>query len=251
MASGGKISILIMRDDAGVRRMRVSPLVIKSALWAVAFLILAAAVFASGAWYYRGIVAESERGARDARQEAAEASQRLKRLDEIETILRAKDLTELQTLLASYNPDAADWWKPAMETPPTPAVPEKAESAAAKIDLRKLLDKVDLNQAGVDNFKVKVEGGKLAVGFDLSNLSPQTALSGKAELQILSNDGSLHPVKAEKDDLTFQIQRFKQVAVQMPMPQGVSVADIYGLRITIVDPSGKTIYNSVYPFERP
>jgi len=251
MASGGKISILIMRDDAGVRRMRLSPFWIQSGLWAVAFLILAAALFAAGAMYYRGIVAESERAAQDARRLATDAADRLKRLDEIETILRSKDATELQTLLGSYNPDAAAWWKPAVETPPVPATPEKADTAAAKIDLRKLLDKVDLNQAGVDNFKSKVENGKLAVSFDLSNLSPQTALSGKAELLVLTNDGVLHPLKADKDELTFQIQRFKQVAVHLALPQGVNPADMYGMRITIADPAGKTIYNAVYPVERP
>jgi hypothetical protein len=251
MASGGKISILIMRDDAGVRRMRLSPFWIQSGLWAVAFLILAAALFAAGAMYYRGIVAESERAAQDARRLATDAADRLKRLDEIETILRSKDATELQTLLGSYNPDAAAWWKSAVETPPAPAAPEKADTVATKIDLRKLLDKVDLNQAGVDNFKSKVENGKLAVSFDLSNLSPQTALSGKAELLILTNDGVLHPLKADKDELTFQIQRFKQVAVHLALPQGVNPADMYGLRITIADPAGKTVYNAVYPVERP
>ncbi|KUG29539.1 hypothetical protein ASZ90_000560 [hydrocarbon metagenome] len=252
MASGGKISILIMRDDAGVRRMRLSPFWIQTGLWAVVFLILAAVFFAAGAMYYRGIVAESEHTAQEARRLAADASERLRRLDEIEGVLRAKDLTELQTLLGSYNPDAAAWWKPAVETPASAsATPDKAETTAAKIDLRKLLDKVDLNQAGVDNFKSKVENGKLAVSFDLSNLSPQTALAGKAELLILTNDGVLHPLKSEKDELTFQIQRFKQVAVHLALPQGVNPADIYGLRITIADPAGKIIYNSVNPVERP
>ena len=252
MASGGKISILIMRDDAGVRRMRVSPLWIKSGLWAVAFLALAAVIFAAGAVYYRGIVAESEKAAQAAKTMAAEAADRLKRLDEIETILRAKDPTELQTLLGSYNPDAAAWWKPAVaETPAAPATPDKAEAATARIDLRKLFDKVDLNQAGVDNFKSRIENNKLLVGFDLSNLSPQTALAGKAELGILANDGTLHPIKPDKDELTFQIQRFKQVAVQFALPQGVAAADIYGLKIGIADPAGKTIYTAVYPFERP
>lgn len=250
MGSGGKISILIMRDDAGVRRMRLSPFWIQTGLWAVVFLILAATFFAAGAMYYRGIVAESERAAQEARRLAADAAERIRRLDEIEGVLRAKDLTELQTLLGSYNPDAAAWWKPAVETPAA-ATPEKADTPTPKIDLRKLLDKVDLNQAGVDNFKSKVENGKLAVSFDLSNLSPQTALAGKAELLILTNDGVLHPLKAEKDELTFQIQRFKQVAVHLALPQGVNPADIYGLRITIADPAGKIIYNSVNPVERP
>lgn len=253
MATGGKISILIMRDDAGVRRMRISPFWIKSALWAVAFLTLAAAIFAAGALHYRGIVAESEQAAQNARKAAGEATDRLKRLDEIEAILRAKDPTDLQTLIAFYNPDSAGWWKPA-ETPAAqpasaPQGADKAESAP-RIDLRKIFDKVDLNQAGVDNFKAKIENGKLAVGFDLSNLSPQTALSGKADLNLLTTDGALHHLKPDKDELTFQIQRFKQVAVQCPLPQGVNPADIYGLKIAIADPAGKIIYTAIYPLER-
>jgi len=252
MASGGKISILIMRDDAGVSRMRVSPFWIKSGLWAVGFLALAAGIFAAGAVYYRGIVAESEQAAQNARKAVTEAGDRLKRLDEIEAILRAKDPTDLQTLIAFYNPDAAAWWKPAMpDASAAPATPDKAEPAAAKIDLRKIFDRVDINQAGVDNFKAKIENNKLVVGFDLSNLSPQTALAGKADLYVLSNDGALHHIKPDKDELTFQIQRFKQVAVQGPLPQGVVAADIYGVKISIVDPAGKTIYTAISPFDRP
>jgi hypothetical protein len=67
---------------------------------------------------------------------------------------------------------------------------------------------------------------------------------------LLANDGALHPLKAEKDELTFQIQRFKQVAVQAPIPQGTAQNDIYGLKMIIHDPTGKVIYSAVYPAER-
>ncbi|QLA17949.1 hypothetical protein [Desulfolutivibrio sulfoxidireducens] len=251
MASGEKISILIMRDDAGVRRMRISPFWIKTAVWGVVFLAVAAALFAAGAMHYQGRVATSENIAQSAERQAKQARDRLARLDEIETVLRSKDLTELQTLLGSYNPDAAAWWKPAAgETPPAAPGPEKTEPGVNKIDLRKLFDKVDLTQAGVDNFKFKIENNKLAVNFDLSNLSPQSALAGKAELFLVGNDGALHPLKTEKDELNFQIQRFKQVAVQAPIPQGTAQTDIYGLKMVIHDPGGKTIYSAIYPSER-
>ncbi len=250
MASGGKISILVMRDDAGVRRMRLSPFWIRAAVWGVAILAVVAAGSAVGAYYYQGLVGASEKAAQNAERQAKQAQDRLSRLDEIETILRSKDITGLETLLASYNPEGEPWWKPAgPETPPA-AASEKSEPAAGKIDLRKIFDKVDLTQAGVDNLKFKIENGKLAVSFDLSNLSPQTALAGKAEMLLLANDGALHPLKVEKDELTFQIQRFKQVAVQAPIPQGTAQNDIYGLKMIIHDPTGKVIYSAVYPAER-
>ncbi len=252
MASGGKISILIMRDDAGVRRLRVSPFWIRSGVWGVVLLVVAAIVFATGAVHYQRLVATSEQAAQAAERQARQVQDRLARLDEIEAILRSKDVTGLETLLGSYNPDAAPWWKPAgQETPAAAAASEKVEPAAGRIDLRKIFDKVDLTQAGVDNLKFKIENGKLAVSFDLSNLSPQSALAGKAELFLLANDGALHPLKTEKDELTFQIQRFKQVAVQAAIPQGTAQPDVYGLKMVIHDPSGKIVYSAVYPLERP
>ncbi|NMC50882.1 MAG: hypothetical protein GYA47_15870, partial [Desulfovibrio sp.] len=90
MASGGKISILVMRDDADVRRMRLSPFWIKAAVWGVVLLAVVAAGSAVGAYYYQGLVGTSEKVAQNAERQAKQAQDRLIRLDEIETILRSK-----------------------------------------------------------------------------------------------------------------------------------------------------------------
>ena len=55
------------------------------------------------------------------RLELDAAGERLLRLENLEMVLRAKDLTELETLLGSYNPDNPGWWKPRGEERKEPA----------------------------------------------------------------------------------------------------------------------------------
>ena len=95
---------------------------------------------------------------------------------------------------------------------------------------------------GVDNVKIKFENKRLALGFDLSNVTPQTGLVGKVEVFLVGNDATLTPLKPEKDELSFQIQRFKQIAAGLPLPARIEPRDVYGVRLVIVDPSGKPIF---------
>ncbi len=245
MASQETVDILVMRGAGRVRRYHLRPLWLR-AVWLVplCLLVLLAAALAVIKHQYAALGAETQR-AKTMRAELDTVGERLLRLENIEKILRSKDTTELETLLASVNPDNPDWWKPA--APHRKETPEPKERENQKPDLSKLLARVDGNQAGVDNLRAKIEGRKFHINFDLSNLSPQSNLTGRGEVALVGNDTTLYPLKADKDDLTFQIQRFKQVAATMSLPAKCDPKDIYGFKLTVLDPAGKTVFSQVYP----
>lgn len=249
MSRSNKVSILIMREDAGVRRLRVGQGWLKAAVWGLVGLVLACGAAIWGVISLYGASREDAAAVAGLRKEIEAGRERSEKFDAVEKVLRSKDATELQTLIGSYNPDSAQWWKKGEDKKPeAPAAGEKAgEPDCPRIDLHKLLSRVDLNQAGIDNFKAHVDGKRLAVSFDLSNVSPQTALSGRAEVSLIGNDGSQTPLKPDKDELSFQIQRFKQVASSLPLPGKFDQKELYGVRMQIADPAGKIIYSAIFP----
>ena len=248
MAGREKIDILIMRGAGRVGRYHVSAGWLR-ALWLTPLcLTLLLAVAAGIAWRLREANSRLSRRVEALAGEREGVGERLLRLENIEKILRSKDATELETLLASVNPDNPGWWKPQAEE--RKSAPESKEREAVKPDLSKLLARLDSNQAGVDNLRAKVEGRKLQLNFDLSNLSPQSTLSGRGEVALIGNDASLTTLKADRDELSFQIQRFKQIAASLSLPAKYDTKDIYGLRLTILDPAGKSVYSQIFPLAK-
>jgi len=249
MAGSGRIDILILRDAAGVGRYRLPVWLARAlVLMPLILLLLLGAAVAVAYHLYQGNRDDTARAVAQ-RQEIDAAGESLMRLENIERTLRSKDATELETLLGSYNPDKPDWFKVRPEDRKEPAQPA-AEAAKDRVDLSKILARVDASQAGVDNLKVKIDNKRLNLGFDLSNVTPQTGLVGKAEAFLVGNDGTLWPLKPEKDELSFQIQRFKQISASLPLPAKIEARDIYGLRLVILDPSGKPIFAQVYPLAK-
>jgi hypothetical protein len=244
MHSQETVDILVMRGAGRVQRYRVRSFWLR-ALWLtpLVLVLLLAASLAVIKQQRDTQVAQTER-TQAMRAELDTVGERLVRLENIEKILRSKDMTELETLLASVNPDSPDWWKPTVQRKDGP---ETKERESAKPDLAKLLARVDANQAGVDNLRAKIENRKLQINFDLSNLSPQSNLSGRGEIALVGNDATISPLKPDKDDLTFQIQRFKQIAANLALPVKCDPKEVYGFKLTILDPSGKTIFSQVYP----
>jgi hypothetical protein len=246
MTSQETVDILVMRGAGRVRRYHLAPGWLR-ALWLIplCLAVLLAAALVVIKRQYDALDVQTKR-AQSLRAELDTVGERLVRLENIEKILRSKDMTELETLLASVNPDNPDWWKPS----PQRKDGAEAKTEPAKPDLAKLLARIDVNQAGVDNLRAKIENRKLQINFDLSNLSPQSSLTGRGEIALIGNDTTLFPLKPEKDDLTFQIQRFKQIAASLPLPAKCDPKDVYGFKLTVVDPSGKPVFSQVYPLSK-
>ncbi|KHK03008.1 hypothetical protein [Desulfovibrio sp. TomC] len=256
MAGSGRIDILILRDASSVGRYRLPVWLVRLLVFTpVVFLLLLGAAVAVAYHLHQDNKMLTDR-AGALRQEIDAAGEGLLRLENLERTLRSKDLTELETLLGSYNPDNPSWWKPRVEArkdtaPTSPASPTSpAESGKERPDLSKVLARVDANQAGVDNLKFKFDNRRLNLGFDLSNVTPQTGLAGKVEVALVGNDGTVWPLRADKDELSFQIQRFKQIATSLSLPAKAEPRDMYGLRLIIVDSAGKPVFAQVYPLQK-
>lgn len=246
MPATEKIDILVMRGTGRVKRYHLAPGWLH-ALWLTPLFLLVVVLLAGG-FILRQYAAESQVRDRLATMEAEHdaVGERLLRLENIENILRSRDTDALDAFLAAASPDAPDWWKPRSG--------ERKETAkdkpGPKIDLSRLFAKVDTNAAGVDNLRAKIENRRLALNFDLSNLSPQSALVGRGEASLVGNDGAVSPLKDEKDELAFQIQRFKQIATSFALPAKYDPKDVYGVKLTMTDPAGKIIFSQIFPLSQ-
>lgn len=246
MAKREKIDILVMRGTGRVARYHLAAGWLR-ALWIAPLcllLLLAGALLVLRREHADNALLRQRLEATLAEHDSL--GERLVRLENIEKILRSQDKTELETLLAAANPDNPDWWRSAAAAKKD--VPR--EKTAPRPDLSRLLSRMDANKAGVDNLKATIENRRLRLGFDLSNLSPESALAGRSEVTVIANDAALYPLKGSAEDLSFQIQRFKQISTTLTLPAKCDPKSIYGIRLTMVDPAGKTIFSQVYPLSK-
>lgn len=245
MLGSGRIDILVLRDAASVGRYNLPVWLLRLLLLTPVALVLLLGAAVSVAYHlHRDNTLLTERGAA-LRLELAAAGEGLLRLENLEKVLRGKDLTELETLIGSYNPDNPGWWKPGSEARQEAGSP--LAEGRERLDLSRLLARVDANQAGVDNLKLKFDNRRLTLAFDLRSTAPQNGLTGRIELGLVGNDGSFLPLKGEKDELSFQIQRTKPVSLSLALPGKVEPRDLYGLRLVVVDAAGKPLFAQVYP----
>ncbi len=226
--SDAKYSVLFMRDDADVRRYRLSSFWLKVFLFFQVALLLCA-----GIGFYVGFSSldgnnDLEAENKILEQRLIEAEVRLERLGNMEKILQSYDPKELQALLNSVPAEAA--------TPKTPP-----------INLNNVLVKVDEGLVKVEKMNADLANKGLSVNFDLSNIKSSAPLSGLADFVLVNKDGSVAGVETKKEDLGFMIQRFKRISTSFKLPEGIDVKDLYGLRLEIKS-DGKVIFSEIYPF---
>jgi hypothetical protein len=226
-----KYSILFMRDDTDVKRLRLSP------FWLRAYVVaqvLLAALAAGGV--YLGYTAWHEnvmlnREKHDLAKRLEEAELRLSTLGNMEKILEAYDKSELQSLLSA---------NPGEQVPPTDAEEDG-------VDLTAIFTPVDEGLVVLDELKATLNGDVLTVNFKVENPKEDSTLSGVAELSLVTSSGEIHPLDAPPADLSFQIQRRKFARTSVKLPEGVKPDDAFGLRVTIKRSDGKVIFGETYP----
>lgn len=235
--SKAKYNVLMMRDNTPVKRYRVAPIWLKLALYSLLLLIAAA-----GAGGYFGFNFWKENQALNAQIEGAERELResrieLERLQNIDQILKSNDPEELQTLFGVPAPAPA----PAQPSAPSPPPPPP-------VDLSKVFSKTDMQQVRVDNLQAKIKGDKnVQVAFNLNNLQTADTISGVATLAVVTNRGKDMLPQLNKNDLFFQIQRFKQITTSFRLPGALVRSDVFGLRLVIKNNSGQVIFSDVFP----
>ncbi|SMF15078.1 hypothetical protein [Desulfovibrio gilichinskyi] len=227
-----KYNVLFMRDDDTVKRYRLSPFWLGVFFWFIVILVTCAGVGAWSGYKFWNQNAELRQDKHELQKNLNEASVQLERLENVNKILDSYDPTEVQSLLTSV------------------PVEEKKVESSPHIDLRKLLFYKDLMRSGIENVKLSLSGGSLALSFDLNNLQTASSLSGDARVELIGNNGSEVFIKANPDDMSFHIQRFKVVRTRFAVPAKMALKDIYGLRLMITTTNNELIFSEVYPLSR-
>ena len=243
--SDSKFNVIFMRDNSPVRRYRVSPAIIKFGAYGLVFLVLLACggAVAGYTYWHENFSLRQDRASLE--RQVREANMELERLHNVDKILKSNDPEELQALLGSM-------------TPPSERKAKKEEKAAAQpqpqpqppVDLKKMFDKVDTRQASVENFTFKLSGDAINLAFNLNNLLGNEMLTGVAQVALVLADGSVVPISVKEADMSFSIQRFKQISTTFALPKDVSHDRLYGLRLMLKNPQGQTIFSETHPFPR-
>lgn len=227
-----KYNVLFMRDNDTVKRYRLSPFWLGVFFWFIVILATCAGVGAWSGYKFWNQNTELRQDKHELQKNLNEASVQLERLENVNKILDSYDPTDVQSLLTSV------------------PVEEKKAEFTPRIDLKKLLFYKDLMRAGIENVKLNLSGGSLVLSFDLNNLQTASSLSGDANVELIGNNGSEAIIKADSNDMSFHIQRFKVVRTRFAIPAKMSLKDIYGLRLMITTTNNELIYSEVYPLSR-
>lgn len=225
-----KYNVLLMRDDTNVRRYRLSPFWIRLALYSVIVLLLVAAGGGYAGFTYwkenRVLVKEN----RDISRELMDVRMELERLENIDQILKSNDPEELQSLIGSVSAEI-----------------ENQEPAAPPLNLNSMFEFVDLQQVRVDDLQAKFVNNGMRVSFHLNNLIAEGTLSGQADIKLLASDGSIVDVSTNDAQLTFQIQRFKRITTNFPLPEKYGKNSLFALRLVIKNEQDQIIFSETFP----
>jgi hypothetical protein len=228
--SDKKFSVLIMRDDSSVRRMRFHPFVFKTGIY---FLVLL--VFCAGVSLYAGVhfwkknqVLSSE--VRQLQRTIAGHQMELKRLRNIELLLEEGVNEEMTSIVVASGEQQANQ----TEEPP--------------INLKKILGSIDKHILIANNVQVRLSRNNMDISFDINKLNQddREIIKGDVKLHLVSVNGDLHRLDAEKE-MFFELRRMKQYRVRVAIPESYSREDIFGLRITINHPQHEPVFSETFP----
>jgi hypothetical protein len=235
-----KFNVIFMRDNSPVRRYRVSPAIIKFGAYGLVLLLVLACGGAAGGYTFWRENASLRQDKSGLERQLREANMELERLQNVDKILKSNDPEELQTLLGSMSPPTDRKAKKEDKTPPPPPA----------VDLKKIFDRVDSRQVSVENFTARMAGDTMNLTFSLNNLQSNEMLTGVAQVALVLVDGGLAPVSAKEADMSFSIQRFKQISTSFALPKDVAPDRLFGLRLMLKNPQGQIIFSETHPLPR-
>ena len=221
-------NVILMRDDAHVRRLRIKPVWLKLAVYLLSCVVLlagAASWLSFQFWTKNEALLDEVAGLQ---LQAHENAVELQRLQNMERMLKAADPLGQQPVLETLTQGSQN------------------QSTPSGVDLNALLGEKNTGRAVVK--KVALTQGDLTwkLSFELSNAEPQRALEGLYVVQLVGTDARHYDVSLDKEQLQFQIQRFKRIEIEFSPPPDLLPADIFGLRLTIDQLGGPTLFTKVW-----
>lgn len=224
-----KYSILFMRDDTDVRRFRVSQFWLRG--YVVAQIVLIVLTVVS---LYIGITSWNDNTSltNEKKEMAAKLKQAELSNESLENMVKLFESNDVSTLaLLAETMDSTD-------------------SSRGTINLTTIFTPINTGIVEVDEVKASLQGTKLTVNFKVENPKPDTVLTGKAKLALVTSAGIIHVLEASTADLAFQIQRRKFARTTVDLPKGVTKENAFGLRISIQRSDGTVIFSETYPLYR-
>jgi len=235
MSNDSKYSVLFMRDDTRVKRFRMSPFWLKMFVY-VQILLVAYAILATFL-VVRFLQANTRlaKANAEAQSQLADAAGQLQRLERVHSILAASDREGIHPLLGALAQNASG----VAQTP--------GQAETPPISLSKLFQPVDLKKASVEDFQAQLEGRDLDISFNLNNLLPdEESISGQAEIQLVMDNGSVISLPTDVNDMSYLIQRYKQVRTRAELPSGVKPEAVFGLRLILQSSNGEEILGELH-----
>ena len=243
MANSNKYTVLVMRDDTQVRRMRFSPFWLKFFLW---FLLILAAVAGAGSWgsyyFWEKGRAQETRLAQLERQNA-DLGIKLERLQNMETLIGASESTPLDPVLDT-GPTATtpteDRTLSGVGAGDLPVLVDAGGNATAtgNATVAEILDSANAtapdgeDPVKLENINLRANSNKtLRLGVSFVNTTGKS-IRGYASLALLTPSGEVSAT-VPSDDLDFQMKRMKRATTTFPLPEGVTMEDVEAVRINV------------------
>jgi cell division protein FtsL len=228
--SDKKFSVLVMRDDSSVRRMRFHPFIFKTGIYFLILLVFCAVVSLYAGIHFwkqnRFLSSEMKQMQRTLTAQQME----LKRLRNIELLLEEDNNEDMTSIVVASGEKQANQ----TEEPP--------------INLKKILGSIDKRILIANNVQVRLARESMNITFDINKLNQddKEIIKGDVKLHLVSINGDLHRLDSEKE-MFFELRRMKQYRVRVAIPDSYSKDDIFGIRITINHPQHEPVFSETFP----
>jgi len=225
---GKKYSVILMHDDASVKKFRLRPFWIKS--WIALFMVLV--VISAGGIYFSWIFFQEKQEKQAAYQEKAALLE--------ETQQELKELRDVQKLFQSFmDPDLESY----METGDF-----DRDRVPPGLDLNRLFQYEDRDIVDVSNVQARfVDEDIMRVELDVNNMLDGETVSGRVYLYLISRQGLKLDLDLDHPELNYVISRFKPVDVTFELPRELTRDDIFALRVQLKDDDGTQVYSETFP----
>ncbi|MFW5836663.1 MAG: hypothetical protein ACOCVM_01545 [Desulfovibrionaceae bacterium] len=234
MTPDSKYSVLFMRDDSNVKRFRMSPLWLKIFIYFQVFLVAYAVLITFLAVRFLQANTRLTKAKQETETLLADAAVQLERLQKVRHILAAYEAEDVDTLLGVVQPPEQE--------PADSAAPGQA------VSLSRLFDRIDAGQAAVSEFDAQLDGRRLDLSFSLNNLLPSDkTISGRAVVKLVLDDGSQAVLPTNPEEMSYLIQRYKQVHTSAQLPAGVDPGVVIGLRLVLQSSNGNIVLSELHP----
>ncbi|WP_457570538.1 hypothetical protein [Desulfovulcanus sp.] len=224
-----KYNVIFMRDDASVKRWRISSWSIKLFV----YLLISLVIISILSTYLAINFFQEKEGLRLSLMQTTkllnDTKFKLKRLENVQKILDSYNGEQLEGLLVKHKLNTS------------------GTNLAGAIDLNEVFQSVDLHMVKIENVQARYFKDKMQVQFELNNLTSGRTIKGEVNLYLIGRDGMEVDLSVESQKHYFEINRFKRIKATFVPPEFLPRPEIFAIRIKIVNQKGKTIFCETYP----